>query len=185
MSRLAKKEIPIPKGVEVKISAEKIIVKGPKGELNIALFEGILVKQEEIGLIVSIDEKKKATKAILGLSWALIRNMVEGVSKGFEKQLSLVGVGFRANVKGTKLDLQIGFSHPTFLEIPKGLQVAVDKKAVEITISGADKQLVGSFAATVRAMRRPEPYKGKGIRYKDEYVRKKAGKAAKAAGAGA
>lgn len=185
MSRLAKKAIPIPKGVEVKISQTEITVKGPKGSLGRSLFDGIVVKTEEDGLMVLTDEKKKVSKAMLGLSWALIRNMVEGVSKGFEKKLQLIGVGFRANVRGNKLDLQVGYSHPTLLQIPENLQVKVDPKAVLITISGADKQLVGGFAATVRDMKKPEPYKGKGIRYVDEYVRKKAGKAAKAATAGA
>lgn len=181
MSRLAKKEIPIPKGVDVKISAKELAVKGPKGELKLQLFDGIAVKKgEEGGLMVSL-EGERATKALLGLSWALAKNMVEGVSKGFEKKLTMVGVGFRAAVKGNKLDLQVGYSHPTALEIPKGLQVQVDSKTGEIVISGADKQLVGGFAAEVRAVRKPEPYKGKGIRYVDEYVRKKAGKAAKAA----
>ncbi len=185
MSRLAKKAIPIPKGVEVKVSQTEITVKGPKGSLSRTLFDGILATVQEDGLMISRDEKKKVTNAILGLSWALIKNMVEGVSTGFEKKLKLIGVGFRANLKGNKLDLQVGYSHPTLLSIPEGLQVKVDPKAVEITITGADKQLVGGFAATVRDMKKPEPYKGKGIRYIDEYVRKKAGKAAKAATAGA
>ncbi|MFA5250663.1 MAG: 50S ribosomal protein L6 [Parachlamydiales bacterium] len=183
MSRLAKKAIPVPKGVEVKISGLEIGVKGPKGQLASRLEEGLVAKIEEKGLMVLAGGKKKVSKALLGLHWALLRNMIEGVSSGFEKKLSLVGVGFRANVRGNRLDLQVGFSHPTFLIIPQGLQVKVDEKSVEITITGADKHLVGKFASEVRAMKKPEPYKGKGIRYLGEYVRKKAGKAAKAAAA--
>ncbi len=183
MSRLAKKAIALPKGVEVKISKDGVMVKGPKGSLSRKLYEGIAAKVSEDGIMVT-QEGRKISKAMLGLYWALIRNMVEGVSKGFEKRLSLVGVGFRASVRGRDLDLQIGYSHPTCLKIPEELQVKVDPKALEIIITGIDKQLVGGFAADVRSLRKPEPYKGKGIRYTGEYVRKKAGKSAKSASAG-
>lgn len=175
MSRLGKRPIPVPKGVEVSISPERLLrVKGPKGELSLLLCEGLVLKVEDTELML-VQESSKA--ADYGLYRSLIHNLVIGVTEGFEKKLSLVGVGFRAAISGDKLDLQVGFSHPTALEIPKELQVKVEK-STSITISGIDKQRVGEFAAQVRSLRPPEPYKGKGIRYHDEYVRKKAGKSA-------
>lgn len=179
MSRLTKKAIIIPNGVEVKTSGEEVQVKGPKGQLSIKLLNGISLQLDNNEIKVEKDENILPNKnGFQGLYWALVKNMVIGVSEGFEKRLELVGVGFRAAVTGTKLDIQVGFSHPTSFEIPKDLQVKVEK-ATEIVVSGADKQVVGQFAAEVRALRPPEPYKGKGIRYKGEYVRKKAGKTAK------
>ncbi len=177
MSKLAKSPIIIPKGVEVNVSNNVLNVKSAKGNLALNIEKGIHLKIEDDKIFVTRNSAAVSTN--LGLFWALIRNLVVGVSKGFEKKLELIGVGYRAAVKGNKLDLQIGFSHPTLLEIPKGINVTVDK-SVEILITGSDKQLVGQFAAAVRAVKKPEPYKGKGIRYKDEFVRKKAGKAAKA-----
>ncbi len=184
MSRLGKKPIPIPAGVEIKIDDKKISVKGTKGTLSFPALPGISIKIQDGMALVEKDEKAFLPKTAHGLYRAQLCNMIQGVSKGFEKKLAMVGVGYRANLQGHMLDLQVGKSHPTQIKIPQGLQVTVDKN-IAITITGIDKQVVGQFAATVRAVKPPEPYKGKGIRYEDEYVRKKAGKAAKAKTAGA
>jgi large subunit ribosomal protein L6 len=178
MSRLGKTPILIPKGVEVTVVDGIVHVKGPKGSLKEPLKAGFLVRMEEGHLFIDADEKIKNPPAFQGLMRALVRNMVEGVSTGYVEKLSLIGVGYRAAVQGQVLDLQLGYSHPTRIPIPSALQVAVDKNTL-ITITGSDKQCVGQFAASVRAMKPPEPYKGKGIRYEKEHVRKKAGKAAK------
>lgn len=178
MSRLGKSPIPLPDKVEIKIVDGMIHAKGPKGTLSIPAQKGISIKVEGNRLQVIKDEKVEMPKTTHGLYRALINNMVVGVAKGFETRLGLIGVGYRASVQGQKLDLQLGFSHPTQITIPKGVNVTVDK-SVTIIISGIDKHLVGQFAAAVRAMKPPEPYKGKGIRYENEFVRKKAGKAAK------
>lgn len=179
MSRLGKMPISFPNSVEIKASKEGAVqVKGPKGTLHLQLPEGI--KLVIAGNTVSLDRDEKICDkgAVHGLYRSLLKNCVIGVSDGFEVKLTLIGVGYRANVQGNKLDLQVGFSHPTFIEIPKSVQVAVDK-GVAIVIKGIDKQEVGQFAASVRAVKPPEPYKGKGIRYENEHVRKKEGKAAK------
>lgn len=183
MSRLGKSPVAVPSGVEVKTDGKMIHVKGTKGTLSFPLVHGISIKIEDGEAVVIKDEKVELPKATHGLYRAQLNNMIIGVSKGFEKKLSMIGVGYRANLQGQKLDLSVGKSHPTQLEIPKGIQVTVDKN-VSITITGIDKQVVGQFAATVRGIKPPEPYKGKGIRYENEYVRKKAGKAAKAKTAG-
>ena len=179
MSRLAKRSIDLPKGVELKIENGVAQAKGPKGSISLPLQKGIEINIEDGKVEVSKDEKLLVKKEFHGLYCSLIRNLVIGVSVGFEKRLSLIGVGYRAAVKGNMLDVQVGYSHPTALEIPKNIEVKVDK-GNKIIVTGVDKQQVGQFAATVRALRPPEPYKGKGIRYEDEYVRKKAGKSAKA-----
>lgn len=178
MSRLGKSPIPLPEKVEVKIADGMVHAKGPKGNLSMPAQKGISVKIEDGRLHIEKDEKIEMPKTTHGLYRALINNMVMGVSKGFEVRLNLIGVGYRAAVQGSMLDLQLGFSHPTQLKIPKGVNITVEK-SVTIIISGIDKHLVGQFAAQVRGMKPPEPYKGKGIRYENEYVRKKAGKAAK------
>ena len=178
MSRLGKTPIPLPKGIEVKVSKEKLEVKGPKGTVTRDLPAGISIKVLESHLVVEFDEKEGLAKPMHGLYRSLVNNAIVGASEGFEKQLSLIGVGYRAAVKGDVLDLQLGYSHPSQLKIPSELNVAVEKSTL-IKITGLDKQLVGQFAANVRSVRPPEPYKGKGVRYVDEYVRKKAGKAAK------
>lgn len=185
MSRLGRIPIDFPKGVEIKMSPENMLnVKGPKGTLSLEMKKGILLEIKDGKVLVSVDKKSEVNSAFHGLFRSLIKNMIVGVDKGFKKELALVGVGFRVQVLGNKLDFQIGFSHPTQVEIPKDIKVTINK-SVEIIIEGIDKQKVGQFAATIRDLRPPEPYKGKGIRYKDEYVRKKAGKAAKTAAAGA
>jgi large subunit ribosomal protein L6 len=179
MSRLGKMPIEIPSGVEVKIDGQKIDVKGPKGTLSYPLTEGIIVKVVDGQVIVEKNEKIELPKPIHGLYRSLLNSMMQGVSKGFEITLSMVGVGYRAAIQGHNIDLQVGFSHQRQIKIPEGVNVTIDK-SVKIIITGIDKQIVGQFAATVRAVKPPEPYKGKGIRYENEYVRKKAGKAAKA-----
>lgn len=178
MSRLAKKPMVLPKGVELKVSKDEIQVKGPKGTIIHALPEGIELIHEGDKLIMNLREDNELEKPIFGLHRSLIQNAIIGVSSGFEKKLQLIGVGYRANLKGSKIDLQLGFSHPCEIDIPEQLKVEIEK-SVLITITGIDKKLVGHFAAIVRGLKPPEPYKGKGIRYIDEFVRKKAGKAAK------
>jgi large subunit ribosomal protein L6 len=177
MSRKGKLPIPVPKNVEVKITASEVSVKGPKGSLKQAIISGVKVTLEDGQIIVSLEDNSGDKEQFQGLLRTLIHNMVEGTTQGFEKKLSMIGVGYRAVVQGDLLDLQIGFSHPTKLQIPSGLSVKIEKNT-QISITGFDKHLVGQFAATVRSKRPPEPYQGKGIRYVGEYVRKKAGKAA-------
>jgi len=179
MSRLGRTPIPIPKGVEIKTSQTEVEIKGPKGQLKHTLSHGVIAKVQDGQLLVEMTDPNQPEK-FYGMHRAQLNNKIVGVSKGFEKRLALVGVGYRAQVAGTKLDLQLGYSHPTLVDIPKDVKVAVDKGTL-IMISGTDKQVVGQFAASVRAVKPPEPYKGKGVRYETEVVRKKAGKAAKAA----
>ena len=178
MSRLGKTPIDVPNGIEIKVDGRKLNVKGPKGDLSLELKEGLSVNVENGKATVEIDDEKKVSGSFHGLYRSLLNNMIIGTSKGFEKKLTLIGVGYRAAVQGSKLDLQLGYSHPVQLDIPKTIQVSVEK-STSITITGADKHTVGQFAAAIRAKKAPEPYKGKGIRYENEYVRKKAGKAAK------
>lgn len=178
MSRKAKFPIAIPKGVEVTLTGKVLTVKGPKGSLTQELRSGILVDIQPTELAVSLAPENEKEKNFLGLFWALIANMVKGVNENFTKELEMIGVGFRASVQGNLVDLQLGFSHPVKLPIPQGIAVKVEKNTL-VHISGIDKRMVGQFAADIRAKRPPEPYKGKGIRYKDEYVRRKAGKAGK------
>lgn len=179
MSRIGKKPISVPDGVEIKISGRNISVKGPKGTLDFSFHQDIEVKLEGKEIQVSVKKITKQTKALWGLTRVLISNMIEGTTKGFEKQLELHGVGFRMAIQGKKINLALGFSHPVEVEIPEGLEAKIDKNV--LTISGIDKQKVGQFAAAIRALKKVEPYKGKGFRYVGEIVRKKAGK--KAAGA--
>lgn len=179
MSRLGKTPVSLPKGVEVKASPSgKLEVKGPKGSLHLQLPNGLKLKVEGNTIAIERDEKVCQEGATHGLYRSLLKNAIVGVSDGYTVELTLIGVGYRANVQGNQLDLQVGFSHPTAVAIPKEVKVAIDK-GTAIVIQGIDKQIVGQFAADVRAVKPPEPYKGKGIRYKDEYVRKKEGKAAK------
>jgi large subunit ribosomal protein L6 len=179
MSRLGKIPVSLPKGVEIKAHPSgKLEIKGPKGSLHLQLPQGITLKIEGKQAYLEHDEKSTADSATYGLYRSLLKNSIVGVSDGYSVELALIGVGYRANVQGDRLDLQVGFSHPTSVAIPKELQVLVDK-GIAIVVKGIDKQVVGQFAANVRAVKPPEPYKGKGIRYKDEYVRKKEGKAAK------
>lgn len=177
MSRKGKQPIAIPKGVEVKVSGNNVAVKGSKGTLSHEIMKGILVKVQDGHIEVSLEDENSGMGHMHGLYRAIVNNMVQGVSVGYAKQLEMIGVGYRAAVQGTLLDVQVGNSHPTKIEIPKDIQVKIDK-GTKISITGADKQKVGQFAANVRSCKPPEPYQGKGIRYEGEYVRKKAGKAA-------
>lgn len=178
MSRKGKQPIALPKGVEVKVADKAVHVKGPKGALHQTLHEGIEVHVGDGKAVVGLAKGQEEHRDWHGLYWAIVHNMVIGVSSGFEKKLELIGIGYRAAVQGNLLEVQVGYSHPTKVPIPEGVAVKVEKTIV--SIQGIDKQVVGQFAATVRAIKPPEPYQGKGIRYVDEYVRKKAGKAAAA-----
>lgn len=179
MSRKGKAPIPLSKGVEVKLSGSNLTVKGPKGTLTRELIPGIEVDIQSDHLQVNLASGHEDMNNFYGLYRSLINNMVLGATQGFTKKLEMIGVGYRAAVQGQLLDLQVGFSHPTKVPIPKGVQVTVDKNTT-IIVTGSDPQQIGQFAAQVRSIRPPEPYQGKGIRYVGEYVRKKAGKAAAA-----
>lgn len=177
MSRKGKTPIKLPKGVEVKLNGQEVSVKGPKGSLNQKIGQEVALDVQAEQVLVTLKEEFADQSRLHGLYRSLVSNMIVGASQGYQKRLQMIGVGYRAAVKGADLDLSIGFSHPTLLRIPTGIQVMVDKNTT-IIISGLDNQAVGQFAAEVRAMRPPEPYQGKGIRYENEYVRKKAGKSA-------
>ena len=176
MSRVGRKPISIPKGVDVKVSGRTVAVKGPKGELSREIREGLVVKLEDGFAHIEQTHSGKMAGALHGLTRALIQNMVEGVSQGFSKSLEIHGTGYRAQVQGQKLVLNLGHSHPIEYPIPKGIQAAVDQN--RIVLSGADKELLGQVSAEIRRFRPPEPYKGKGVRYLNEHVRRKAGKSA-------
>jgi large subunit ribosomal protein L6 len=176
MSKIGKQPIAVPDGVEVKINGSFVVVKGPKGELSKEFPKGIKIEMKEKEIIVSPAEQNKKISALWGLSRALLFNLIKGVTEGFEKKLEIEGVGYRANLQGDKLILSLGFSHPIEVAVPAGLKFLVEKNV--ITISGFDKELVGQTAAKIRAFKKPEPYKGKGIRYQGEVVRRKAGKKA-------
>ena len=175
MSRVAKAHVAIPAGVTITLSGQDIKVKGPMGELSHTIHSDVVVSQEEDNIITNIVADVKGAWAQAGTVRSLINNMVEGVSKGFEKKLLLNGVGYRAKAAGKSLNLSLGFSHPVDHAIPEGITVETPSQT-EIILKGADKQLVGQTAANIRAYRKPEPYKGKGIRYSDENVRRKEAK---------
>lgn len=175
MSRIGNNPIPVPSGVTVKITPTEVSVKGPKGELGIQTHGRVAVAQEDGSLVVRRFDDARQSRAYHGLYQRLITNLVLGVTEGFKKELEIQGVGYRAAMKGRALALSLGFSHPVELEPPKGITFATPTQT-EIVVEGADKQLVGEWAARIRGLRPPEPYKGKGVRYKGEYVRKKVGK---------
>lgn len=175
MSRIGNRIITVPTGVTVEETNGVVTVKGPKGSLSQPMLKGITMKVEENQVIV--ERKNEAAKALHGTMNALIQNMITGVTEGYSKGLEILGVGYRFNVQGQKLTINAGYSHPVNMEVPAGLTVELVSNT-EITIKGIDKVLVGEFAANVRKVRQPEPYKGKGIRYKDEHVRRKEGKKA-------
>ena len=177
MSRIGKRKLEIPTGVTVTVNENVVSVKGPKGELSLTLHDGITVTIEENGLTVNCDKVDKQSRSMFGTTNALISNMITGVNKGYEKGLEIIGVGYRFTVKGKVLDIVAGYSHHVELSIPEGLTVE-QVSNTEITVKGISKELVGEFAAKIRKVRKPEPYKGKGIRYKDEFVRRKEGKKA-------
>lgn len=175
MSRIGNKLISLPEKVSVTMSDAHVSVEGPKGKLEWDLPEGITLEQSDGDITLKRDSEHRKVRALHGLARSLVSNMIEGVSTGFVKDLEIQGVGFRAAVKGDKLDLSLGFSHPVLHPIPAELTVTVSENT-NIKVEGIDKQLVGQFAAHVRAYYPPEPYKGKGVRYVGEYVRRKAGK---------
>lgn len=177
MSRLAKKAIALPKGVEVSQKGEEVIVKGPKGSLAFTLSEGVKLDLDKDSVGISAGDDLKH-EPFLGLDVSRLKNALTGVSTGFKKTLQLVGVGYKAALKGNDLDLSLGFSHPCVLAIPDGIKVEIEKHTT-IHVSGVDKMVVGQFSATVRSKRPPEPYKGKGVKYQNEYIKRKAGKKAK------
>ena len=179
MSRIGIQPINIPDGVKVAIDGSDIKVTGPKGTLELKFREEVQVEMEGAELKVKRRDEERESVAFHGLTRSLVANMVTGVSEGFEKKLEIVGVGYRAAIQGSDLNLLLGFSHPVKYTLPEGITATVDKQTI-LSIKGADKQLVGQVAADIRAFRKPEPYKGKGIRYMDEQVRRKAGKAGKA-----
>ena len=176
MSRIGKSPINLPSGVEVKVNGETVEVKGPKGSLTQVINPTITVAVNDGVVTVDRVNDERENRALHGLMRALIYNMVVGVTEGYSKELTAVGVGYRAALKGNTLELQVGFSHPVTIEAPDGVSFEVPEPT-KIIVSGIDKQKVGQVAANVRAVRPPEPYKGKGIRYTDEHVRRKAGKA--------
>ncbi len=179
MSRIGLKPIDIPSGVEVKVSEGNLVeVKGPKGSIKTQCNPKMDIKIEDNKIIVNRPNETKEYKSLHGLTRTLIFNAIEGVTKGFEKKLEIVGTGYRAQKQGKKVVFNLGYSHPIELEEPEGIEVEVPS-ATQLIVKGIDKQLVGNFAAKIRDLRKPEPYKGKGIKYADEVIRRKAGKTGK------
>lgn len=177
MSRIGKKPIPIPPGVKVSISGSRIQVQGPQGSLAMDIASGISVAQDGQRLLVSRPDNERASRANQGMTRALIQNMVRGVHEGFRRALEINGVGYRAETKGQDLILYLGYSHPVTFPVPAGIKVAVEKNT-KVILSGVDRELVGRVAARIRALRRPDPYKAKGIIYEGEIIKRKAGKKA-------
>ena len=179
MSRIGKLPVSVPAGVEVSINGNEVTVKGPKGELTRSFYSALTIEQaEDNSIVVTRPDDERESRAQHGLTRTLINNMVSGVSEGYSKTLELVGVGYRAAVKGDKLEMNLGFSHPVIVEKPEGITFECPDQA-KIVVSGIDKQQVGQVAADIRKWRKPEPYKGKGIRYQGEHIRRKEGKTAK------
>ncbi len=177
MSRIGKKPVAVPKGVEVKLDGRTMSVKGPKGLVGRTLPEGVKIEVGAAEIVVLPPTRPKETTALQGLTRTLIANMVEGVTSGFHKELDMEGVGYRAAAKGKVLEIQAGFSHVVQFPVPEGITIDVDAKTNRISVKGSDKERVGQVAADIRAVRPPEPYKGKGIRYAGEVIRRKVGKA--------
>jgi large subunit ribosomal protein L6 len=178
MSRIGKRPIPIPDKVTITLEGQKVSVKGPKGQLSLSLVSEVSIEQEDSTLLVKRRNESRLARQRHGLSRTLVANMVEGVSQGFQKRLEIQGVGYRAQIQGKNLSLSVGYSHPVVIEPPDGIQLAVENNT-NVMVSGIDKEIVGNIAASIRAVRPPEPYKGKGIRYSGEVVRRKVGKAGK------
>ena len=176
MSRIGKMPIPISKEISVGLQGDVLTVKGPKGQLQRKINPIVELGIEDEVIHVSVREETRDSKALHGLHRALIANMVQGVSKGFHRELEIIGVGYRAEVSGRKATFHLGYSHPIEYELPEGIDAKIDK--AKITLSGIDKELIGMTAAKIRSFRKPEPYKGKGIKYAEERIRRKAGKAA-------
>ena len=178
MSRIGNKPVQIPAGVEVAVNGNNVVVKGPKGQLELDVFEKLAINVEDNVLTVSRPDDERETRARHGLTRALSHNMVVGVSEGFEKKLELAGVGYRVQQKGKNLEFSLGFSHTVPVEAPEGIEFTVESQT-KFTVHGIDKQLVGETAARIRKLKKPEPYKGKGIHYVGETIRRKVGKAGK------
>lgn len=175
MSRIAKAPVPVPKGVDVRLQDGRVLVKGAKGSLTLPLAAEVEVKSEDGVLTFAPRSPSRQARALAGTVRSLVKNMVTGVSVGFEKRLELQGVGYRAQAQGRRLNLQLGFSHPVDYALPDGIEVETESQT-QIVVKGIDKQLVGQVSAEIRAFRPPEPYKGKGVRYLGEHVRRKEGK---------
>ncbi|MGE3273487.1 MAG: 50S ribosomal protein L6 [Vicinamibacterales bacterium] len=175
MSRIGKKPIPIPKGVTVKVDGAAVEVKGPKGQLRQPLPPGVSAAVEDGALVTTKVRDDKELDKFHGLARSLVANAVTGVTEGFKKELDIVGVGYRAELKGQQVHLALGYSHPVVFDVPKGIDVAIEKQT-HITVTGIDRQLVGQVAANLRRLRKPDPYQQKGVRYTGEVLKKKAGK---------
>src|SRR6478735_967494 len=175
MSRIGKKPIPIPKGVTVTVAPDAIEVKGPKGQMRQTLPPGIVFAQDNDTLVASLEREDGELRKYHGLARSLVANAVAGVTDGFKKELDIVGVGYRAELKGKQVHFALGYSHPVVFNIPVGIDIAVDKQT-HIVVTGADRQMVGQVAANIRRLRKPDPYKQKGVRYTGEVLKKKVGK---------
>jgi large subunit ribosomal protein L6 len=175
MSRIGKKPIPVPKGVQINLRDGLVEVKGPKGQLSQSLPPGVTMVLEDGQIVTSVGEAREQRK-FHGLGRTLVANAVHGVSEGFKRELDIVGVGYRAEVKGRDVHFALGYSHPVIFPLPQGIDVAIEKQT-HVTVTGIDKQLVGQVAANMRSLRKPDPYKQKGVRYTGEVLKKKAGKA--------
>ncbi|MFT4086410.1 MAG: 50S ribosomal protein L6 [Gordonia sp. (in: high G+C Gram-positive bacteria)] len=178
MSRIGKNPIAIPAGVDVAIDGQNVKVKGPKGELTLTVTEPIVVAQEEGNIVVTRPNDERKNRALHGLNRSLVNNLVEGVTKGYTTKMEIFGVGYRVAAKGKDLEFALGYSHPVPIEAPEGITFAVESPT-KFSVSGIDKQLVGQISANIRRLRRPDPYKGKGIRYEGEQIRRKVGKTGK------
>src|SRR3990167_7165359 len=181
MSRIGKKVIEVPEGVNVEINGQNVFVKGSRGELSLDIHHKVRARYDNNNIYVERKSDDKLSRSLHGLTQRLISNMIKGVRDGFARKLEIKGVGYRASLNGNKLTLALGFSHPVEVDAPEGIEFQVQKNI--IVVSGIDKQLVGQIAANIRSLKKPEPYKGKGIKYLEEIIIRKAGKAAKAAGA--
>jgi large subunit ribosomal protein L6 len=175
MSRIGKKPIPLPKGVTAKVSGDAVEVQGPKGKLRQAVPPGIVFAQDKDTLVATLERDEDQLRKFHGLARSLVANAVTGVTEGFKKELDIVGVGYRAEHKGKQVVFALGYSHPVVYDIPAGIEIAVDKQT-HIVVTGVDRQLVGQVAANIRRMRKPDPYKQKGVRYTGEVLKKKVGK---------
>lgn len=175
MSRIGRKPIAIPKGVDIKLEGDLLAVKGPKGELKRRVHPDVQVSMDNDKIVVSVSDELKGSRSLHGLFRVLIANMVTGVTEGFKKALEVVGVGYRVELNGRTAVFNIGYSHPINFDLPDGVDLEIEK--TKLLLSGIDKELLGMTAAKIRSLRKPEPYKGKGIRYADEMIRRKAGKA--------
>src|SRR5687768_4693967 len=175
MSRIGKKPIPIPKGVTVKIAGDAVEVQGPKGKMRQALPPGIVLAQDNGELVARLEREDGELRKFHGLARSLVANAVTGVTDGFKKELDIVGVGYRAELKGAQVHFALGYSHPVVFDVPKGIDVTIDKNT-HIVVTGVDRQLVGQVAANMRRLRKPDPYKQKGVRYTGEVLKKKVGK---------